>query len=73
MYGVEFGQYQGPRMYALLIGIGNDLLVLTLSRLGMHLGCILVLGIHISPNNGPIETIPSGKLVNDILVIHWTL
>ncbi len=46
---------------------------LTLSRLGMHLGCILVVGIHISPNNGPIEMIPSGKLVVDVLAIYCTL
>ncbi len=31
----------------------------------------LVLGIHISPNNGPIEMIPSGKLIYYVPPIHF--
>jgi hypothetical protein len=33
----------------------------------------LALAIHISPNNGPIEMIPSAKLVVDVLAVHSTL
>ncbi len=35
---------------------------LTLSCPGCPLGVLLVLGIHISPNNGPMDIIPSRKL-----------
>ncbi len=46
---------------------------LTLSRLGGPLGVLLESIVHISPNNGSIEMIPSGKLVVDVLAIHCTL
>ncbi len=36
---------------------------LTLSFPGGPLGGHLAVAIHISPNNGPIEMIPSGKLI----------
>jgi hypothetical protein len=46
---------------------------LTLSRLGPPLDRYLALAIHISPNNGPMDMIPSAKIVVDVLAIHWTL
>jgi hypothetical protein len=46
---------------------------LTLSFPGGPLGGHLAVAIHISPNNGPIEMIPSKKLVVDVLAIHCTL
>ncbi len=46
---------------------------LTLSFPGTYLVPILAVAICISPNNGPIETIPSGKLVVDVLAIHCIL
>jgi hypothetical protein len=36
---------------------------LTISCPGCPLGVPLVLGIHISPNNGPMDMILSGKLI----------
>ncbi len=33
----------------------------------------LVLGIHISPNNGLIEMIPSAKLIVGVSAVYWTL
>jgi hypothetical protein len=65
----------GCRYFAFaFVGSSRSLLKrLTLSRLGGRLGGILSLAIHISPNNGPIEMIPSGKLVVDVLAIHCTL
>jgi hypothetical protein len=30
----------------------------------------LVLGIHISPNNGPMDMIPSAKVVGSVLTMH---
>jgi hypothetical protein len=32
---------------------------------------VLAVAIHISPNNGPIEMIPSGKLIYYVLPIHF--
>jgi hypothetical protein len=46
---------------------------LTLSCLVPPLYRHSALAIHISPNNGPIEMIPSAKLVVDVLAVHWTL
>jgi hypothetical protein len=46
---------------------------LTLSRLGAHLVRILSLAIHISPNNGTINTIQFGKVVVNVLTIHCAL
>ena len=39
--------------------------------IGTRLVRDLVLGIHNSPNNGPIEMIPSGKLIYCVLPIHF--
>ena len=46
---------------------------LTLSRLGKCLVSILSLAIHISPNNGAIDTVQSGKLVVIVLAMHCAL
>jgi hypothetical protein len=46
---------------------------LTLSQLGPPLDRHLALAIHISANNGPMDMIPSAKLVFDVLAVHWTL
>jgi len=46
---------------------------LTLSRLGPRLDHILSLAIHISPNNGVINTVQSGKLVVNVLAMHCAL
>ena len=44
---------------------------LTLSFPGTRLVHVLAVAIHISPNNGPIEMIPSGKLIYYVLPIHF--
>jgi hypothetical protein len=44
---------------------------LTLSCRGTQLVRDLVLGIHNSPNNGPINIIPSRKLIDYVLPIHF--
>jgi hypothetical protein len=44
---------------------------LTLSCPACHLGVILVLGIHISPNNGPMDMIPVAKLIYYVPTIHF--
>jgi hypothetical protein len=44
---------------------------LTLSCPGCPLGVLLVLGIHISLNNGPMDMIPSGKLIYYVSLIHF--
>ena len=41
----------------------NKITALTLSFPGTRLVHVLAVAIHISPNNGPIEMIPSGKLI----------
>jgi hypothetical protein len=46
---------------------------LTLSRLGPRLDRVLSLAIHISPNNGAINTVQSGKLVVNVLAMHYEL
>ena len=46
---------------------------LTLSRLGPRLDRVLSLAIHISPNNGAINTVQSGKLVVNLLAMHYEL
>ncbi len=47
----------------------SAILLLTLSRLGPPLDRHLALAIHISPNNGPMDMIPSAKLVVDVLAV----
>jgi hypothetical protein len=47
--------------------------LLTLSCPGCHVGVILVLGIHISPNNGPIEMILIEKLIYYVPLIHFCM
>ncbi len=54
---MEEAAYRSP------YSINIKVLLLTLSFPGTHLVPILAVAIHISPNNGPIETIPSGKLI----------
>jgi hypothetical protein len=44
---------------------------LTLSCPGCPLVVLLELGIHISPNNGPMDMIPSGKLIYYVPPIHF--
>jgi hypothetical protein len=44
---------------------------LALSFPGGQLGSDLAVAIHISPNNGPIEMIPSGKLIYFVPPIHF--
>ncbi len=44
---------------------------LTLSRLGRRLVGVLLLAIHTSPNNGPINMIPSAKPLYYVLSIHF--
>ena len=61
------------RISSASFGIQIIYLELTLSFPGGPLGGHLAVAIHISPNNGPIEMIPSGKLVVDVLAIHCTL
>jgi hypothetical protein len=51
----------------------SEIFLLTLSPLGPPLDRHLTLAIHISPNNGPMDMIPSAKLVVDVLAVHWTL
>ena len=46
---------------------------LTLSRLGVPLVRLLSLAIHISHNNGAIDTIQSGKVVASVLAMHCAL
>jgi hypothetical protein len=48
-------------------------MLLTLSRLRPPLDRHMALAIHISPNNGPMDMIPSAKLAVDVLAVHWTL
>ena len=47
--------------------------MLTLSCLGPRLDRVLSLAIHISPNNGAINTVQSGKLVVNVLAMHCAL
>ncbi len=44
---------------------------LTLSCPGCSLGVLLVLGIHISPNNGPMDMISKGNLICYVPPIHF--
>ena len=46
---------------------------LTLSRLGRRLVGVLSLPIHISHNNGAINTIRSGKVVVNVSAMHFAL
>ena len=46
---------------------------LTLSRLGTPLVRLLSLAIHISPNNGPINTVSNAKPISHVLPIHCAL
>jgi hypothetical protein len=46
-------------------------LLLTLSCLGAPLVHHLAVAIHISPNNGPIEMIPTAKLVVGVLAFYF--
>jgi hypothetical protein len=56
-----------------LLGLLKCFNLLTLSCLVPPLYRQLALAIHISPNNGPSEMIPSAKLVVDVLAIFCTL
>ncbi len=51
----------------------QECVVLTLSRLRGRLGGVLSLAIHISPNNGPINTVSSAKPISHVLPIHCAL
>ncbi len=46
---------------------------LTLSRLTMHLLCVLTLAINISPNNGPIDLLPLEKMIPHVMAIHFAV
>jgi hypothetical protein len=46
---------------------------LTLSHLGTSLVRHLALPVHISSNNGAINTVQSGKLVVNVLAMHCAL
>jgi hypothetical protein len=46
-------------------------LQLTLSCLGGRLGGVLTLAIYISPNNGPIDLLPSAEMIVHVLAIHF--
>ncbi len=43
---------------------------LTLSCPGTRLVHFLAIAIHISPNNGPMDMIPSTKVVGSVLAMH---
>jgi hypothetical protein len=49
----------------------KEITALTLSFPGGPLGGHLAVAIHISPNNGPIEMIPSEKLIYFVPPIHF--
>jgi hypothetical protein len=44
-----------------------------LSRLTMHLLCILTLALDISPNNGPIRLNPGTEMIVYVLAIQFEL
>ena len=57
----------------LRINVDQRSTYLTLSRLGPRLDRILSLAIHISPNNGAINTVQRGKLVVNVLAMYCAL
>jgi hypothetical protein len=52
-------------------GRESECLALTLSFPGTRLVHVLAVAIPISPNNGPIEMIPSGILIYYVPPIHF--
>jgi hypothetical protein len=48
----------------------NNAIIMTQRKKGFAAILGLLIGIHNSPNNGPNEMIPSGKLIYCVLPIH---
>ncbi len=61
---------QAPTGASFLSTEDNNICPEPSSRLGLRLDRILSLAIHISPNNGVINTVQSGKLVVNVLAMH---
>ena len=62
-----------PRQERFFYKLKKKCVVLTLSRLGPRLDRVLSFVIHVSPNNGVINTVQSGKLVVNVLAMHCAL